>query len=371
MTPIVSDIIEIINSIAPFRLAEEWDNVGLQVGDPSAPVSKIMVSLDACGETVDAAIAASCQLLATHHPLIFHPLQQIDLLEPSGAVIGKALRNSLTIVSLHTNFDIAVGGVNDLLAERLGVVSTTPLSVTREDELVKLAVFVPKGHEENVLQSLFRFSGFIGNYSECSFQTGGVGTFKPLPGARPFAGSVGKREYADETRVEVLLRKGDLEEAVSALTAAHPYEEPAMDLYPLLNKGAAEGIGRIGELEAPVSLERFTAFVKEELRVEGVRFVGHGDRLLRKVALCGGSGSSLLREAHRQGADVLVTGDLKYHEAREAQGLGLALVDIGHFASEIVMVGGLAALLEGGLRKNGFTAELVECDVERDPFRYR
>lgn len=371
MTPKVSNIIEIINCFAPFRYAEEWDNVGLQVGDPSAPVSKIMVALDASRETVDAAIADNCQLLATHHPLIFKPLRKVDLLDPVGSAVGLALRHSLNIVSLHTNFDSARGGMNDLLAEALGVAPAAPLSETRVEELVKLAVFVPKGHEEQVLQALFRFSGFVGNYSDCSFQTGGIGTFKPLPGAQPFIGSVGEREYADETRIEVLLRRDDLDNAVSALMAAHPYEEPALDLYPLLNRGRADGFGRIGELESPVSLERYVMAIKQKFAVEGIRFVGDGERLVRRVALCGGSGSSFLREACRKGADVLVTGDVKYHEAREAEGLGLALIDLGHFASEMVITEGLVALLETRLRARGFVAELVACNVEKDPLRYR
>ncbi len=371
MNPRVSDIIEIINDIAPFQLAEEWDNVGLQVGDPSAPVSRIMVSLDACAEALDAAVAEQCHLLLTHHPLMFRPLQTISLADPTGALIGKALRNSLSIVSLHTNFDITEGGVNDLLADRLGIVATAPLSITHTDALVKLAVFVPKGYEEQVAQALFPFSGFIGNYSECSFQVEGTGTFKPHEGAAPFIGAIGKREYAEETRIEVLLRKADVDRALAALSAAHPYEEPAVDFYPLLNEGARAGLGRIGELTQPLSLERFVSRIKEEFAVEGIRFVGEGDRILGKVALCGGSGSSLLREAHSQGADVLVTGDVKYHEACDARMLGLALVDLGHFASEIPMVEGLISRLESELRARGFVAELMACTVEKDPFRYR
>lgn len=371
MTPRVSDIIEIIDGFAPFRHAEEWDNVGLQVGDPSASVSKIMVALDANPETVDASLAGGCQLLVTHHPLIFHPLRRVNLLEPSGAAIGKALRNDLSIVSIHTNFDVVAGGVSDLLAERLGVESTVPLAVTKSEELLKLAVFVPRGYEERVLQALFRFSGFIGNYSECSFQSSGIGTFRPLPGARPFTGTVGRREYADETRIEVLLRKPDLDEALSALMAAHPYEEPALDIYPLLNKGGVEGFGRIGELATPVNLEDLASRIKEEFALEGVRIVGDGCRMLKKVALCGGSGASLLRDACLKGADVLVTGDVKYHEACEALTAGLSLIDMGHFPSEMAAVGGMAALLENGLRARGFVAEVVRCEAERDPFRYR
>lgn len=371
MTPRVSEIIEIINSIAPFALAEEWDNVGLQVGDPSAPVSRVMVSLDPCEEAIDAAIAERCQLLLTHHPLIFRPLQSINFADPSGALIGKALRNSLSIVSLHTNFDSAKGGVNDLLAERLGVVSTAALVVTHTGTLVKLAVFVPKGYEEQVSRALFRFSGFIGNYSECSFRVEGTGTFTPHDGASPFIGSVGNREYVEETRIEVLLREEDVRQVLAALSAAHPYEEPAIDLYPLLNKGEQAGLGRIGELDEPLSLEQFVLRIKKEFSVEGLRFVGDPGRELRKVALCGGSGSSLLREAWCQGADVLVTGDLKYHEAQEARMLGLALIDLGHFPSEISMVEGLAWRLESELRPRGIVADILTCTAEKDPFRYR
>jgi dinuclear metal center YbgI/SA1388 family protein len=371
MNPRVLDIIEIIDTIAPFQLAEEWDNVGLQVGDPSAQVSRIMVSLDAGDEAIDAAIAAQCQLLLTHHPLFFRPLQTISLADPSGARIGRALRNSLSIVSLHTNFDIAEGGVNDLLAARLEVLSTVPLSVTDTESLVKLAVFVPKGYEEEVSQALFQFSGNIGKYSECSFQVEGTGTFKPHEGAAPFIGTVGTREYTEETRVEVLLRKADVEQALAALTSVHPYEEPAVDLYPLMNIGARKGLGRIGVLKQPLSLEQFVSRIKEEFAVEGLRFVGDGNRILGKVALCGGSGSSLLREAYSRGADVLVTGDVKYHDAHEALALGVALVDLGHFASEIPMVEGLVSRLESELRARKFVAELMVCSGEKDPFRYR
>jgi dinuclear metal center YbgI/SA1388 family protein len=371
MNPRISDIIEIIDSIAPFRLAEDWDNVGLQVGDPSEAVSKIMVALDAGREAIDAAIDAGCQLLVTHHPLILRSQKKIDLSEPSGVLFGKAIRHSLTIVTLHTNFDIASGGVNDLLAGRLGLVSSAPLTITNVDALIKLAVFVPKGHEEKVLQALFRFSGFIGNYSECSFLTRGTGTFKPLSGASPFIGSIGTREYAEEARIEVLLRAQDAEAACAALSAVHPYEEPAVDLYPLVNEGHREGLGRIGELPSAFSLEGLAIHLKGEFSLEGVRYVGEGDRIVRRVALCGGSGSSLLRNAHRLGADVLVTGDVKYHDAREAQMLGIGLIDLGHFASEILMVNGFVARLESELHARGLNADLVACEVERDPYRYR
>jgi dinuclear metal center YbgI/SA1388 family protein len=368
--PKVSDVVGIINVFAPLGLAEDWDNAGLQVGDPAAPADRIMVALDAGRSAVEAAIAARCRLLLTHHPLIFRPLKKISAADPVGRLVHLAAGSDLAVVSLHTNYDIAAGGVNDLLAERLGVVNCAPLKVTVVEELVKLAVFVPKGDEEKVLEALFHFSGVIGNYSDCSFRTGGIGTFRPLPGAEPFIGQVGKREYAEESRLEVLLRKGDVNAAVKALVAAHPYEEPAFDLYPLLNKGKADGLGRIGELPAALPLGDFAAAVKDRLGIEGLRFVGDPGRMVRKIALCGGSGASLVREARAQGAEVLVTGDVKYHEARDAEMLGLALVDAGHFATELPMVRGLAEQLGRELAKKGFTAEITAFEGEREPFRH-
>jgi dinuclear metal center YbgI/SA1388 family protein len=371
ISPRVSDVLGIINKIAPFRYAEEWDNVGLQVGDPAAPAERIMVALDPGRDALDAAVADSCHLLLTHHPLIFTPLKKIAATDPTGNLVALAIRHGLTVASLHTNFDIAAGGVNDLLAQRLGIASCQPLKTTGAEELVKLSVFVPQGHEEQVLEALFRFSGVIGNYRDCSFRTGGTGTFTPQAGARPFIGEVGKREEVGETRVEVLVRGTDTAAAVKALLKAHPYEEPAFDLYPLLNKGEERGLGRIGELAAATTLGEFAAFVKERLGLQGVRYVGDAGRRVRKVALCGGSGVSLLRTAQYQGADVLVTGDVKYHEAREAEVLGLALVDAGHFATERVMVQGLAARLEKELAEGGFTATVTAFNGEREPFTYR
>jgi len=370
MNPRISDIVEIIDVIAPFRLAEEWDNVGLQVGDPVAKASKIMVSLDTGEEAIDAATDNGCQLLLTHHPLILHPQKIVDLATPSGLLLAKAIRHSLNIVSLHTNYDIALGGINDLLAERLGLVSSAPLTVGHMEHLVKLAVFVPKGHEEKVMGALFKFSGFIGNYSECSFLTSGTGTFRPNSGARPFIGSIGTREYAEETKIEVLLREKDVDAVMVALTAAHPYEEPAVDLFRLANRGPRTGLGRIGDIPCPVSLRELAARIKEEFSLEGLRYVGDGDRVIRKISLCGGSGASLVNQASRLGADVLVTGDVKYHDARDAMGLGLGLIDMGHFASEILMVNGLIKRLETEMQARGFMAELMACETERDPYRY-
>lgn len=342
--------------------------MGLQVGDPAAPAEKIMVALDPGKDALEAAIAAGCRCLLTHHPFIFKPMKRVSLADPLGELLALAIKNDLAVISLHTNLDIAWGGVNDLLAGLLGVEPSEPLKIAEREELVKLAVFVPRGHETQVLDALFRFSGFIGNYSDCSFQTAGTGTFKPLEGAKPFVGEVGKRESAEESRIEVLLRKDDVTAAVNALMKAHPYEEPAYDLYPLLNRGKTSGIGRVGLLPEETTLERYASSVKTRLDAQAVRFVGNAGRKVRKVALCGGSGAFLVRDAWKQGADVLVTGDVKYHEAREAETLGLALIDAGHFATERPMIRGVVELLRGELARRKFTAEIRAFEGERDPF---
>jgi dinuclear metal center YbgI/SA1388 family protein len=370
MTPRVSDLLGIINKIAPSALAESWDNVGLQVGNPSSLTSRIMVALDAGKEAIEAAITSQCQLLLTHHPFLFHSIKKISFADPLGDLIVRAIKNDLAIISLHTNYDLADGGVNDLLAESLGLTSSAPLKITFREELRKLSVFVPKGYEEKVLEALFRFSGFIGNYSDCSFQTCGIGTFKPHVGAKPFIGEPGKRVNVEEVRIEVLLRNNDVSAALNALLKAHPYEEPAFDLYPLLNEGKAFGLGRIGGLEWEVPLETFAGTIKEKFALQGLRFVGESRRKVRKIAVCGGSGASLLHDAKRQGADVLVTGDIKYHDARDAQMLDLALIDLGHFATEALMIHGLEARIRMGLADKGYEAEILACEAEKDPFNF-
>ena len=368
-TPRLSDILGIINKIAPQTLAEAWDAVGLQVGDPAAPVSRIMTALDPGAPAIDAAIASHCQLLVTHHPFIFKPLPRLSAADPVTALIFRAIRNNLAVISLHTNYDSAEGGLNDLLAQRIGVTSCEPLAESVREDLIKLVAFVPKGFEEQVMTALFRFSGFIGNYRDCSFRVEGAGTFLPLPGAKPFQGEEGRRECADESRIEVLLRAADIGKATEALKAAHPYEEPAFDLYPLLNKGKGFGLGRIGVLAEPTPLAEYAATIRDCLGTGLVRYVGAAALPVRTVALCSGSGASLMQTAKRRGADVLVTGDVKYHDARTAEELGLALIDAGHFGTEIIAAEGLATKLTTECFHRRYEVEVLRCCDERDPFQ--
>ncbi|OGU05778.1 MAG: Nif3-like dinuclear metal center hexameric protein [Geobacteraceae bacterium GWC2_58_44] len=370
ITPRVSDIVGITGKIAPNDLAESWDNVGLQLGDPSRQVSRIMVALDPGSPAVEAAVEGRCQLLITHHPFIFTPLKKISATDETGRLAILALKNDLAIISMHTNYDIAQGGVNDLLAQRLGVEGVLPLRVTGSEEFLKMALFVPKGFEEKLLDALAPFMAPLGNYRDCSFQGDGVGRFTPVPGANPFVGTVGVRHLEMESRLEFLLPKERLCAALAVLKGAHPYEEPAFDIYPVLNRGASRGLGRIGVLPEAATAGEFALAVKERLGAGGVRLVGEPGRRVKKVALCGGSGASLIHEAARKGADLLVTGDVKYHEAREAEAMGLALLDAGHFASELPMVQGLTDALRRALEAKRFEAEVVAYQGEREPFSF-
>jgi dinuclear metal center YbgI/SA1388 family protein len=369
--PKLSDITGIINKIAPSSLAETWDNVGLQVGDPTDEISRIMVALDATRDVIEEAVHSGCQLLVTHHPLIFKPQNSISTATPQGRLIHTAIRSGLAIVSMHTNYDIAEGGLNDVLAKQLELCNCTVLQTTSGQELTKLVVFVPEEHLDQVRGALLPHAESLGAYRECSFAAPGEGTFTPQAGAKPCIGSVGSFEKVREYRFELLVDRTNLSHAIKSLLAVHPYEEPAFDVYPLHNQGKQRGLGRIGYLAEETTLSVYAGRVATQLTAPGVRFVGDPTAKITKVALCSGSGASVMRTAARSGAQVLITGDVKYHDARDAEDIGIALIDAGHFPTEIIMAKNVQAQLQQKLSDSGYS----ECQVfasitESDPFRY-
>jgi dinuclear metal center YbgI/SA1388 family protein len=370
-TPKLSDILGIINKISPTSLAETWDNPGLQVGDPLAEVSSIMVALDATPAVVESALRDNCQLLVTHHPLIFKPQKSISTATPQGRIIHAAIRGGLGIISMHTNYDIAWGGLNDVLSGYLGLTGCAPLQITGTQELLKLVVFVPEGHLDLLRAALLPHAESLGAYRDCSFSAAGEGTFTPLAGATPYIGAIGTLEKTPEYRLELLLDRARLPQALKSLRAVHPYEEPAYDIYPLNNAGKESGLGRTGHLAEATSLQEYAARVALQLDAPGTRYVGAPAAKVKKVALCSGSGVSVMRSAARAGADVLVTGDVKYHEARDAEDLGIALIDAGHFSTEIIMAAAVRERLQQTLAETGFDGcRVVACTAETDPFRY-
>jgi hypothetical protein len=261
--------------------------------------------------------------------------------------------------------------LNDVLAERLELSDCTVLQVTSGQELVKLVVFVPEDHLEQLRAALLPHVESLGAYCDCSFAAPGEGTFTPLEGATPHIGTVGHFEKVREYRLELLVDRKKLAQALKSLVAAHPYEEPAFDIYPLHNEGTSQGLGRIGYLPEAATLAAYADQVAAQLQAPGLRFIGNPVAMIKKVALCSGGGASVMQAALRAGAQVLITGDVKYHEARDAENRGIALIDAGHFPTEIIMVAAVRMQLQQRLPDAGFDGcQVVASHTEKDPFHY-
>ncbi|ASA23589.1 Nif3-like dinuclear metal center hexameric protein [Paenibacillus donghaensis] len=330
-------VIQYMEQLAPKHLAEEWDKVGLQLGSLNKEITGVLVALDVNDEVVEEAIGLGCNLIIAHHAIIFRPLQSIQTDTPMGKMYEKLIKNEIAVYISHTNLDIADGGMNDWMAEVLGIENGIPFQDVHHERLSKLVVYVPKTHHQQVLDAILNAgAGHIGNYSHCSFNTEGYGTFLPGEGTEPHTGKPGKLERAEEVRIETVVPQGVRSKVVQAMIKAHPYEEVAYDLYALDLKGRSLGLGRIGRLKEPVTLGQFIETVKSGLEVDNVRVVGDLDQPIRKAAVMGGSGSKYYSQAVFRGADVLVTGDIDYHTAQDAKLAGIALIDPGHNAEKIM-----------------------------------
>ncbi len=365
----VAELVGLLNSLYAPALAEDWDNVGLQIGDPAAAVERILVCLDAEELAIKEAERLDAQLVISHHPLIYKPLQRLSPVDEVGRALFRAIRGDIAVFSAHTNLDRAADGLNDWLAARLGLESCQPLEKPQNGDFFKLVVFVPGGHETELMDALFAAgAGQVGEYDRCSFRSQGTGSFRGSERTDPFIGQPGQQEEAVEFRLETIVPVTRLAKVVARMLKAHPYEEVAYDLIPLANTRTDIGLGRLGRLNDEISLQQFAEQVREQLAVPTVRLVGEPDQLIRKVAVCGGSGASLLSEALRQGADCLVTGDVKFHDAQRARAEGLALIDAGHFSTERFMVEELSKRLRLQLAERQLPVEVIEMAVEQDPF---
>ena len=367
-TPCLTDIIGFLNRLCPPDLAEDWDNVGLQVGDPQAKIDRILVCLDAEEIAIQEASNQGAQLIISHHPLIFKPVKRLSPTDMTGRVIFQAIKQDIAVVSAHTNLDRAADGLNDWLAERLGVTESHPLESSEGGYFSKLVVYVPLGHETEVRDAILATgAGHIGSYDQVSFSSRGVGTFRGDEGTQPFIGTPGTIESTEEVRLEMIVPEPLINKAVVRMLKAHPYEEVAYDLIPLANSRSDVGLGRVGELEKPTSLQLFAKQVKAALHLSSLKIVGDLEKKVSRVAVCGGTGMSLFSAAVRHGADCLVTADIKFHEAQRARAEGLTLIDAGHFATEQIMVKELSERLRKVLSEQQFGVEIIEMTAERDP----
>jgi dinuclear metal center YbgI/SA1388 family protein len=334
MATILRDLIAVLEAWSPPAYQESYDNAGLLVGDPNQPVTGVLVTLDSTEAVVDEAIAAGCNVIVAHHPILFKGLKSLTGKTYVERTLLKAIRANVAIYAAHTNLDHVRTGVNAEIADRLGLLQTEILA-PKAGLLSKLVVYVPVTHTPAVLDALFAAgAGQIGAYDRCSFRVGGSGTFRPLTGARPAIGQVGQDETVTEDRLEVLLPSHLARPMVAALRRAHPYEVPAYDLYTLQNEHADVGAGLVGHLPEPLAETEFLTWLKSAMHLPLIRHTNPTGRLVAQVAVCGGAGSFLLPDARRTGADAFVTADYKYHEFFDADGQ-LLICDIGHYESEV------------------------------------
>jgi len=363
-------VIQFVEQLAPKHLAMEGDKIGLHVGTLQKPVKKVMVALDVLEDVVDEAIAAGVDLIVAHHAVIFRPLKHLRTDLAAGRLYEKLIKNDIAVYTAHTNLDVAFGGINDWLAEELALTDVEVLDVTTHDSLKKLVVYVPQTHKDTVLQAVTKAgAGWIGNYSHCSFQSLGTGTFLPQEGTSPYIGEAGKLETVEEVRLETVMPASRQSAVIKAMKSAHPYEEVAYDIYPLELPAKGLGIGRVGKLATPMTLRDFSLYVKEKFQLQGVRVVGKLDDTVKKVAVVGGDGNSFVGKAIFRGADVFVTGDIYYHTAHDAMADGLRIVDAGHNIEKI-MKQRLVSYLTDCLKERGYATEVVHSSVHTDPFQF-
>lgn len=368
-SPRLAAVIGLMNRISPPALAEEWDNAGLQVGDPQAVIERVLVCLDAEEAAFEEALRVDAQLIIAHHPLIFRPLKRISRADTPGQLIFRAIRQGVAVAAAHTNLDRASDGLNDWLAAQLELVDPVPLEAPATNAYRKLVVFVPAGHEARVMDAMFAAgAGHIGAYDRCSFRTVGTGTFRGAANTDPFIGTPGVVEEAEELRLETIVPVSVEQRVVERMIKAHPYEEVAYDLMPLANPDRSVGLGRVGRLAQATTLGDFARRIKQRLEVPAVRLVGDSGREISKVAVCGGSGMVTYADAVRHGADCLVTGDIKFHEAQRARNDGVALIDAGHFGTEKIMIKELAARLTELAAAHQYQLEVFAMTAEKDPF---
>ncbi|WP_158825576.1 Nif3-like dinuclear metal center hexameric protein [Mucilaginibacter lacusdianchii] len=322
-----------LESIAPLSYQEDYDNSGLIVGNGNQEITQGLISLDCTEAVVDEAIRTGCQIVISHHPIVFKGLKKFNGKTYVERVVEKAIRHNIALYAIHTNLDNVMDGVNARICQTLELKNSRILSA-KSGILKKLVTYAPVSHAEAVRNALFKAgAGHIGNYSECSFNAEGKGTFKGEEGTDPYVGEVGHRHTESEVRIETIYPAYLESKILMGLFLSHPYEEVAYDLYMLTNQHQEVGSGMVGELETPLSETDFLRHLKEKMNAAVVRHTALTGKMVKKVAVCGGSGGFLLKQAIAAGADVFVTADYKYHEFFDAEGK-IVIADIGHFESE-------------------------------------
>ncbi len=367
----INDILSTLEKWYPPQLADSWDKVGLQVGSRNSELRNILVCLDITPEVIRESLEQGANLIVTHHPFIFNPVQKLTEGDARFEMIKELLKNDISVYCLHTNLDYSPQGTCDTLAKALNLSELKPLDFVCNLSYRKLVTFVPSEAVEKVSRALFAAgAGHIGEYSECSFQSSGTGTFKGSEDSHPVIGKAGQKESVDEIRLEMIVPTACLSAVIKALYQAHPYEEPAYDVYSLENPSLGASRGVYGKLPALMSLADWAKQISLLLDTEGVRFVGKPDTVVKKAAVVTGSGMDFANSAFARGCDVLLTGDIKYHQAMDWDLRKLALVDAGHYSTEAWFMPHLANRLKSWIVSQNAGINVCTSQVRYDPFQY-
>ncbi len=364
-------VISIIEDWLPLELAFDRDNVGLQTGSTQKEIKNILIALDLRDEVIKEAVGKNIDLIITHHALIYQPLNSIIEEDAVGGLLTKLIREGISHYVAHTNFDQARGGVNEFGAESLGIKDYAYLMAAEDDKYFKFVVYIPEQNVEEVSEAAFKTgAGVIGEYKGCSFRLAGQGTFFPSPKAKPAVGKKGRLNKVSEIRLEMDVERSKLSKLIKEIKKVHPYEEVAYNIYPLKIIEGKNGLGLVGNLKSPCSFSEFIKIVKERLGMDTLKVFHTGIDEVSRVAFCGGSGGRLIRAASRNGADVFVTGDVTYHQALEAQELGLSIIDAGHNPTERQALIAMKKNLENRFIKEGMDIKVFLSTKDTDVWRY-
>ncbi|MGL5858046.1 MAG: Nif3-like dinuclear metal center hexameric protein [Angustibacter sp.] len=371
----MSRVIDVLDGLYPPPSAMSWDAVGLVCGDPDQHVRRVLLAVDPTAAVVDEALQWGADVLIAHHPLLLRGVHGVPATTAKGRVVHRLIRGNCALYVAHTNADIASPGVSDALARVLGLDDLHPLTPHPTQQLDKVVAFVPTADADRLVDALADAgAGAVGEYSRCAWTATGTGTFTPGTTAQPAIGQPGRVEQVLESRVEMVVPRQRRLSVVAALRAAHPYEEPAFDILELADPGRGTGVGRVGQLVRPMTLEQFARHVATVLpaTVQGVRVAGDADAVVRRVAVVGGAGDSEFAAVRASGADVYLTADLRHHpvsEARETAGGGPPyIVDVSHWASEWPWLAGCESGLAAGLGPAGSTVETRVSTTRTDPW---
>jgi len=366
----VKDIAAAVEEIVPLKLAQAWDNVGLLIGDPQQNVKNILLTIDVTGDVLTEAKRLKTNLIVSYHPVIWDGLKKITA-DDQSSVVYDLVRCGIAVFSIHTALDSAIGGVNDGLAEIIGICDAKPIGDYvdgPEGDNYKFSVFIPMESVKKVSKALFATgAGVIGNYSHCGFGTKGEGSFLPLKGAKPAIGKKGKLVKVPEVRFETIVPSQKLDACIAAMKKAHPYETPAFDIFKLHTKRDKFGLGRIGKLTKPMRTEQIVKRVKRYTGAKAFGVVGDEKRLVKTAAVCAGSCGELINSVISAKVDLFLTGELKHHQALAAQEANLTCICLSHSVSERFILKKFARQLQKKLKE--VTIEISKKDA--DPFRWK